>query len=149
MSSSESKKLHILVVDDEHTITMLLARGLRDEGFEVIVANSVFEARERIKSILQNGGLDVVLTDWDMKPDGLAAGAKVLEASRLSGINKLIAMSGRLILDGRVGDAEDEVKREMRLAGATGFIEKPFSVQQAVQAITSVMETDQSEAENK
>lgn len=148
-NSSEANKLKVLVVDDERFIPVLAERILKREGdFEVIIANSVDEARERITAAMANGGLDAVLTDWDIPQKGV--GADVMSAAKAAGIHALVGMSGRINRDEKTGAiAECEVKEEMRKAGAQEFLAKPFSIDQIAPAIRKAIESQLAHAENE
>lgn len=148
MDASGDKKLHILIVDDEETITRLAGRILRSEGYEVVVANTVEEARVKIETMLQNGGLDVILTDWDIPVRN--AGAQVLAEGVKAGVSALVAMSGRLDHDEETGGArEGSVKAGMREAGAKEFLPKPFRVNEMIDAIRNALFLAMKDAENK
>jgi len=150
MSASEQEKLHILVVDDQELISRTTARCLKSAGFEVVVANGVADARKKIESMLQNGGLHAVVTDWDMPPEGNGAGAHVLAAGRQSGVNSLVAMSGRLNFDEKNDTVEEnDTKRDMREAGAREFLAKPFSPAQVIAAVKAVLGAKPDGSENE
>ena len=55
----------ILFVDDEHTLRMFIAKSLRRDGYEVVEAESLAAARER----LAESWIDMVILDR-MLPDG-------------------------------------------------------------------------------
>ena len=53
--------MHILLVEDDHKAARLLARGLEEEGFLVVVAHSAEEAAAHAVE-----GFDVAILDWMM-----------------------------------------------------------------------------------
>ena len=52
-------RMKVLVVDDEVRLTQALARGLRAEGFEVVVAHDGLHGQEAAES----GSFDVIVLD--------------------------------------------------------------------------------------
>lgn len=63
----------LLVIDDDPAVRRALATDLRREGFDVVSAGSLREARE----ILRSGRVHVILSDWQL-PD--ADGADLVQA---------------------------------------------------------------------
>ncbi len=61
-TSGRTHQTHILVVDDEANVRLLLAREISDRGHEVVVAADSAQAMEEIG----RGDFDVVLTDVRM-----------------------------------------------------------------------------------
>ncbi len=58
-TSGRTHQTHILVVDDEANVRLLLAREISDRGHEVVVVSDGFQAMEE----MGRGDFDVVLTD--------------------------------------------------------------------------------------
>ncbi len=104
--------LRVLVVEDEPSIRTMLQSALAVEGFTVITATSVGEA----KAVLQHGRPDVVLLDLGL-PDG--DGIEVVRHARTRSAVPILVLSAR----------HQEVERIATLdAGADDFLSKPFSV---------------------
>ena len=136
--SKLEKLLKVLVVDDDRMLRMIIERQLtKYEDFEVVTASNIEEARQEIVRMLSNGGLDVVLSDWDMHNRG--DGVHVLSAGREAGVAALVGMSGRLIRNEAGEIAENDIKQAMQRAGATEFLAKPFDGKQVVTAIRNAV----------
>ena len=68
--------MHILLVEDDHKAARLLARGLEEEGFQVVVAHSAQEAAAHTLA-----RFDMAILDWMMPgKDGVALCAEWREA---------------------------------------------------------------------
>jgi len=104
----------VLVVDDAPAFVTLMTTALAGEGFELLTATTLTEARDAVR-----GGRrpDLVLLDL-LLPDG--NGLELLpDLKRLPGTAVLV-VSGK----------GEELDRELALsAGADGYIVKPFAIQ--------------------
>ncbi len=112
---------HILVIDDEPDIRMLVKEILEDEGYRVSTAKDADEARKRLKLELP----DLVLLDiWMPKEDGIS----LLKECRRHYENKfpIVMMSGH-------GTIETAV--ESTRLGATAFLEKPLTMAKLLKAV--------------
>ena len=110
----EAGQTRILIVDDEEMIRVLLTEVLSQEGYDVVTAKDGQEAL----SILERGGIDLVLTDMVM-PRG--SGLEVLEAARRYDPSvPVIVMTGYPSID----DAADLVRM-----GVSDYISKPFDLE--------------------
>jgi DNA-binding response OmpR family regulator len=106
-----------LVVDDEASIRLLCRVNLELDGFEVVEAETIPDARARIDA----GGIDVALVDVHV---GDQDGRKL--------VRELVARSERpriALVTGSVQLAPDE------RAGADEVIEKPFSLDLLIAAV--------------
>src|SRR5262245_59255519 len=108
MNSSSS----ILVVDDSRVMTRVLRRLLNEIGFKDI--DEVHDGASALER-LRHKPYGVLISDWQMEPmSGLALVQEVRRQSSLSGT--------RLILVTAEGERQDE----SWLAGADGYLSKPF-----------------------
>ncbi len=104
--------LSILVVDDEKNITQLMSDILEDEGFDVEVAYSMNEAKNRIKS----KDFDIIFLDvWLPDGEGLDLIPFIREQNPLT---KIIMISGH---------ANIPIAVKALKEGAFDFLEKPIS----------------------
>ena len=79
--------MHILLVEDDHKAARLLARGLEEEGFQVVVAHSAQEAATHALA-----RFDMVILDWMMPgKDGVALCAEWRHARHLLPVLMLTA----------------------------------------------------------
>jgi DNA-binding response OmpR family regulator len=110
----------VLLVEDDDKFRTWLAESLRDDGFEIVEANSSSTAcafiRERKASL--------VLLDWDLQshnfcPEESSSGLEVLRTCHeVDALLPIIVMSGAGLYDAR-GDS--------LMAGADSFLKKPFT----------------------
>jgi two-component system chemotaxis response regulator CheY len=106
----------VLVVDDSAMMRKIVVKNVREAGFEVefVEASDGKEGLEKF----QEGGIDVVLSDWNMpNMDGLTM---VKEIRKLDPDKKV-----PIVMVTTEGSA-DKVK-EAVLAGANNYLAKPFT----------------------
>jgi DNA-binding response OmpR family regulator len=114
---------HILVVDDDPKIRLLLRRCLEGEGFRVSEAGTAQEARRRIaESPPDLATLDIGLPD----EDGLALVREIRGQSRIP----VVMLTGR-------GDTIDRVVG-LEL-GADDYVTKPFHLREVLARIRAVL----------
>lgn len=103
----------ILVIDDELSVAALLARVLRADGTDVTQAHTAMHAF----GLARQDVPDLILLDRSLPDmDGLDACRLLKTDVHLRHIPVIVVS----------GAAEDEV--DWRLAGAAGFIPKPFDI---------------------
>lgn len=118
------KRSRVLVVDDSAVVRGMLTTLLDPHCAEVITAENVAEAKERLTEL---GDVHIVLSDIIM-PDG--DGFEVLEhAVSLEQVPKIRV----LLMTGRPQPGQEERAAEM---GATGFLVKPISLGDVLQALS-------------
>ncbi len=121
-SSLEPGSGTVLVVDDEPMVLAFSREGLKRLGYEVLTATDGQQACEVFQS--HSGQIDIVLLDLVMP------GITGLETCRrLREVNPGL----KVILS--AGFTSAEVVREARLAGAVGFIGKPYSLEELSAAL--------------
>ncbi|MBF0126879.1 MAG: response regulator [Magnetococcales bacterium] len=114
----------ILIVDDEPKLRLLLHRILQEAGYSLAVAANGVEAmamcrKEQPKLVIS----DIFMPDMD--------GIELLENLRESCLGqKVIAMSG-----GSTHLAADFLHEIATMFGAAGFLVKPFSKQEVLEAV--------------
>ena len=117
--------LRVLSVDDSGSIRQMVTFTLKGAGYEVIEAVDGQDALEKAKM----NTVDVVLTDQNMpRMDGLTL------------IKNLRAMPAYstvpiLMLTTESGDA---MKKQGKMAGATGWLVKPFGPQKLLEVMKKV-----------
>ncbi len=122
--TATAEAVKILVVDDEESITDLLATALRYEGFDVEVAHTGREALRSVGSFRPHLiVLDVMLPDWD--------GFEVTK--RLVDRRERIPV---LFLTAR--DATGDRVRGLTLGG-DDYVTKPFSLEELVARIRAIL----------
>lgn len=115
-------KAKILIIDDEEDIRESLSDIIKDEGFEVVVAENAVKARE-IKSKIR---FDLILLDiWMPDCDGISL---LKQWAKDKEINcPVIMMSGHGTIDTAI---------EATKIGAFDFLEKPISLQKLLKTIS-------------
>ncbi|MEE2983219.1 MAG: sigma-54 dependent transcriptional regulator [Pseudomonadota bacterium] len=125
---------HILVVDDEPDIRILLKEILEDEGFEVTTAENAHQARESRR----HRRPDLVLLDiWMPDTDGISLLKEWSVGNALDA--PVIIMSGH-------GSVETAV--EATRLGAYDFIEKPLSTAKILVTVQRALENASLKSEN-
>lgn len=112
--------MNILVVDDEYAILDFFRDLFGDIGHTLITASSVKEA----KKIIEKDAFDIVIVDFSM-PDG--EGTEVVRFIKIQKPETKI-----------LGISATEQCNTFYKAGADFFINKPFSVEQVLEAIRSI-----------
>lgn len=127
-SNSTKSPLRVLIVDDEKPLRESLARLLRARGCIEFQAPSGEEALE----IADKEELDLVILDlWMPKMNGLETLKKLRKIDPHVPVIAISAMG------------TDATIEACRVAGATGFIAKPFTAGEIDQAITAYRDTAQ------
>ncbi len=117
----------ILIIDDDDMLRKTLARGLRDNSFNVLTADSA----ETGKEILARIQADAIVLDRMM---GGKDGLSFLKEMRSQGLNTpvimLTAMTGpENAIDGLSGGAND-------------YLAKPFQLKELVLRLNNIIKTD-------
>ena len=115
----------IMAVDDSASVRQMVGFTLRSAGYQVIEAVDGQDALARLK-----GPVHLVITDLNMpRMDGI----ELIRGIRSQPSYKFIPI---LML---TTESQDEKKRAGRAAGATGWIVKPFQMEQLLAVIRKVM----------
>lgn len=116
---------HILIVDDSPSIRRMIAQALAAEGFQVSPCGSGTEAI----AAAQHQPVDVVVTDLNMPEiDGLELTRRLRQVPNTASCPILILTT----------ETAPSRKEDAKLAGANGWILKPFREEALVRAIHSV-----------
>jgi two-component system phosphate regulon response regulator PhoB len=123
----------ILIVEDEPSITELIALNLRLAGFEPLQAANVATARAQIDAALP----DLILLDW-MLPDqsGVELARKLRADSRTRDL-PIIMITARAAESDKLGGFD---------AGADDYITKPFSPRELIARIRALLRRSAPEA---
>ncbi|EKE17039.1 MAG: chemotaxis protein CheY [uncultured bacterium] len=111
------QNMHFLVVDDFSTMRRILRNLLKEHGF-----HNVTEAEDGVQALqrLKGGGIDFVVTDWNMpNMDGLELIQNIRATPIISCLPVLMVTA----------EAKKENIIAAAQAGADGYIVKPFSSQ--------------------
>ncbi len=116
--------MRALLVDDSRAMRMILARTLKEIGFEVTEASHGLEGLERLNT---SGPFDLALVDWNMpEMDGLTFVATVRRGQ--------LAHAMRIVMV--TTESEAERVAAALAAGADEYVTKPFTKD----ALTSKLE---------
>lgn len=115
----------ILAVDDSISMRMLLGKALKERGFTVELAEDGVQGLERMEEVKP----DLLITDINMpRMDGFGLIEAIRERDEFSSTPILVLTT----------EFSDEKKTRARLAGATGWITKPFDPERLDSAIRRV-----------
>ena len=122
--------MKVIVADDSRLVRGIVERTVVSMGFEALLAVNGKEAL----NILEAGDKDVklMLLDWNMP---LLNGIDVIKSMRRDDRFKNIAV---LMVS---TESEDDRIKEAISAGAQGYLTKPFTPDQLIDAIRQVLKT--------
>jgi CheY-like chemotaxis protein len=121
---------HVLVVDDEASVSSYLSDGLSGAGFFVTTANDAAEAFTLLVHTAETPApVDLVLTDYNLPR---LTGLELVDVLRREGWE----MPCLLML----GDLSGALALEALSRGCAGFIKKPFSLPVLVEHIGVALE---------
>lgn len=120
----------ILFVDDSPTMRSSVTFCLRNAGYRVTEAEDGLDALDKLKSIKnKDQPLALIITDINMpRMDGITFIRKVKE-TELKFIPILVLST----------ESEESVIEEGRVAGASGWLLKPFQPEQLLWAVKKVV----------
>ena len=119
---------HILIIDDDDTVLIILEKYLKDGGFQVTKANDAFSG---MASIRQNRDIRLIISDINMP--GMT-GIDMLEA-----IKNLRTLAHIPILMLTTDTAKKTVERAREL-GACGFMSKPFKPEALIAYVKKIID---------
>lgn len=118
-----------LVIDDDPDVSRVVSLMLRSASFEVVSAQNESDALEVING---SAALDIAIVDFWL---GSQTSLAVLEALEASRPNLPV-----LVISGGGGGVPLEVTHSVsRLEGAASFIQKPFSREDLISEVNSVL----------
>ena len=122
------KNMNILVVDDFSTMRRIVKNLLSEIGF-----NNIVEADDGKTAlpILEGGGIDFLVTDWNMP--GMP-GIDLLKAVRAD--PKLASLPVLMV----TAEAKREQIMEAAQAGVNGYVVKPFTADTLKEKVDKVFE---------
>jgi len=122
------KDMKILVVDDFSTMRRIVKNLLTELGFTNI---SEADDGKTALPILEQGGIDFLVTDWNMP--GMA-GIDLLKAVRAN--NELSSLPVLMV----TAEAKREQIMEAAQAGVNGYVVKPFTADTLKEKVDKVFE---------
>lgn len=130
-----NKNMKILIVDDFSTMRRIIKNLLRDLGF-----NNTVEADDGLTAlpILNAGGIDFLVTDWNMP--GMQ-GIDLLKTVRAD--DKLASLPVLMV----TAETKREQIIEAAQAGVNGYIVKPFTAATLKEKIEKIFERIDAQAQ--
>ena len=122
-----SKEMKFLVVDDFSTMRRIIKNLLNDLGYQNV---SEADDGKTALPILQQGGIDFLITDWNMP--GMA-GLDLLKAVRADA--KLAKMPVLML----TAEAKREQIVEAAAAGVNGYVIKPFTAETLKEKLQKIL----------
>jgi PAS domain S-box-containing protein len=124
------KRGAILLVDDEQAVLKVATEILRKLDFNVLAA----ESGDQALRMFEENRKDIVLVILDIVMPGMGGSEVFLKLRELSPEVKVLLCSGYSI--------QGEADRLIGL-GASGFIQKPFSLQSLAQSVDDLLQTEE------
>lgn len=121
------KGIRILVVDDSRTMRQVMARMIKQLGFQnVEIADGAEDALERVRE----SGYDLVISDWHMTPvSGLDLLKEIRADSRTEKVPFIMVTA----------EQHDEKAADAMAAGASDYLIKPYGEDAIRSKIVAVM----------
>lgn len=123
--------MKLIAADDSRLVRGIVEKAVVSIGFEAILAQNGREALNILES--DSRDIDLVLLDWNMP---VLNGIDVIRAMRRDDRLKKIPV---LMVS---TESEDDRIQEAMSAGAQGYLTKPFTADQLIDAIRRVLETN-------
>lgn len=120
-------RIRVLIVDDSRAILGILVAALQDRGFECLTANDGRQALD----VLQDNAVDLVLTDlWMDNLDGRGLIQEMKRHPELVNLPVVVLTT----------DTTPESRQGLIQAGALHVLNKPFSTQRLITAISRAVD---------
>lgn len=119
-----SKKIRVLVADDDEVTREALGEVLREEGYDVALAADGLQA----VALLPTFRPDVVLTDLSMP--GLGGVGVVARVRELTPLVPVFIITAHSVID---------AEREARELGVQGYLNKPLSFDDMLEKLTRLI----------
>ena len=123
------REVRVLIVDDSSVMRKIVERALRQAGLESLVVHEAGSGTDGLE-VLRSRKVDLILTDINMPSmDGL----EFVRQIRAQGL-----AAGTPIVMITTESSEEHVKQAI-LAGARGYIRKPFTPEQVRERVLPVL----------
>ena len=134
-SSDKSKKISILIADDDENISKLISMECEEEGYSVDV---VSDGQQAILKLRNNNLYSLAILDWDMP---MMSGYDVCRMLREKGSKIPILMV----------TAKDEIDDRVKAldAGADDYLCKPFNIRELLARVRSLVRRSIGETSEK
>jgi len=120
-----SDKKNILVVNDKQAIRQILGDMLKDEGYNVFMAEDGYEAMEKVKEM----SFDIIFLD--MRMPGIDGVTTLKEIKKISPETRVVMMTGY---------PDKNLEKEAIKQGAYTVIYKPFDRKKVIAIVEKLDE---------
>ena len=114
---------HLLIVDDDRRIRDLLSRFLTNEGYRVSTADTVLDARAKLKGL----SFDLLILDWMMPGE---SGVDLAKSIRAESNVPIILLTAKHEIEHRIEGLQ---------SGADDYIAKPFEPRELSLRISNIL----------
>ena len=118
---------HLLIVDDDRRIRDLLSRFLTNEGYRVSTADTVLDARAKLKGL----SFDLLILDWMMPGE---SGVDLAKSIRAESNVPIIMLTAKHEIEHRIEGLQ---------SGADDYIAKPFEPRELSLRISNILKRAQ------
>ena len=118
---------HLLIVDDDRRIRDLLSRFLTNEGYRVSTADTVLDARAKLKGL----SFDLLILDWMMPGE---SGVDLAKSIRTESNVPIIILTAKHEIEHRIEGLQ---------SGADDYIAKPFEPRELSLRISNILKRAQ------
>ena len=118
---------HLLIVDDDRRIRDLLSRFLTNEGYRVSTADTVLDARAKLKGL----SFDLLILDWMMPGE---SGVDLAKSIRAESNVPIILLTAKHEIEHRIEGLQ---------SGADDYIAKPFEPRELSLRISNILKRAQ------
>ena len=118
---------HLLIVDDDRRIRDLLSRFLNNEGYRVSTADTVLDARAKLKGL----SFDLLILDWMMPGE---SGVDLAKSIRAESNVPIIMLTAKHEIEHRIEGLQ---------SGADDYIAKPFEPRELSLRISNILKRAQ------
>ena len=118
---------HLLIVDDDRRIRDLLSRFLNNEGYRVSTADTVLDARAKLKGL----SFDLLILDWMMPGE---SGVDLAKSIRTESNVPIIMLTAKHEIEHRIEGLQ---------SGVDDYIAKPFEPRELSLRISNILKRAQ------
>ncbi len=115
----------ILLIEDEDTVRLFMARALRDKGYVIIEASDAIQGMDIIQN---NDNIALIISDVMMP---LMEGTEFLQKIRQIGINTSVMFIS--------GYAEEDFRDLIEKTDSVYFLQKPFGIQEFASKVKEIL----------
>ncbi len=122
-------ELKALIVDDSSVMRKIVERSLRQAGLDGLVVHEAGSGVEGLE-VLKSNHVDLILTDINMPSmDGLEFVRQIKAQKLAAGVPVVMITT----------ESSEEHVRQAILAGARGYIRKPFTAEQVKERVLPLL----------